>query len=467
MKKSDDFSEWYNEVIETSSLCDKRYPIKGMNIWTPYGWKLMQLIDELIRKEFDSTDHKEVLFPLLIPEDQFSKEKEHIKGFDEQVYWVTHAGANPLDIKLCLRPTSETAIYPIFKLWVRSHADLPLKIYQIVNVFRYETKQTRMFMRVREIHFFESHTCHIDYKNAEIQIKENLKIMDKLSNKICIPYIGSIRPDWDKFAGAYYTIGIDAVMPNARTLQIGGIHQYRDNFAKPFEITYEDENGEQKHVHQTTFGMSERLVGIIIAVHGDDKGLILPPSVAPYQVVIIPILAKGIQKNIEDECKKIKEQLITSGFRVHLDSRDLRPGNKYYYWEQRGVPLRIELGMKDIDEKSVVVVRRDTMNKTKVKTSEIATEVKTMLHDIEINMYELADNNMKKSIKLINNINEIRDEEKVLKMNWCGSEECGHKIEEKSNASILGIFLHMKKEHGKCIICGKETDNIIHIARTY
>jgi prolyl-tRNA synthetase len=483
VKKSQDFSEWYGEIVETAGLCDKRYPIKGMNIWTPYGWKVMRLIDDLIRAEFDAAAHSEVCFPLLIPEDQFAKEKEHIKGFDEQVYWVTHAGASPLDIKLCLRPTSETAIYPVFKLWVRSHADLPLKIYQIVDVFRYETKQTRAFMRVREIHFFESHTCHSDFEDAERQMKQNIEIMERLSRKLCLPFIASVRPDWDKFAGAHYSVGVDSVMPAGRTLQIGGIHQYRDNFAKAFDITYEDESGGRKHVHQTTFGMSERLVGAVVSVHGDDNGLVLPPAIAPYQVVIVPVPAKGVQDMVETECRKLRDVLAQSGIRVHLDLRDIRPGNKYYDWELRGVPLRAELGKRDIDENVIVVARRDTMKKSKIPVTGAAERIKEILSEVEKDLYSRAEENMKKAIRRISTMDEPGEVSSVLEMYWCGREECGRKIEVKFDTAILGTPVSEpgrlvtgpepgessppERAPGKCVVCDSDTRKIIHVARTY
>jgi prolyl-tRNA synthetase len=293
MEKDTNFNEWYNDIVDKAGLSDKRYPIKGMNVWTPYGWKIMRHVDTYIRKELDATGHDEVCFPLLIPETEFKKEKEHIKGFDSEVYWVTHAGLNELDVRLVVRPTSETAMYPMFSLWVRSHTDLPLKIYQIVNTFRYETKQTRSFIRVREIHFFESHTCHVSEEDAQKQIEEDTEILAKISKKLCLPYFLHTRTEWDKFPGAYYTVGIDTVMPNGKSLQIGSIHHYRTNFSVPYEITYEDENSEHKHVHQTTYGMSERLLGAIIGMHSDDKGLIMPPDIAPFQAVIIPIFSKG------------------------------------------------------------------------------------------------------------------------------------------------------------------------------
>jgi len=355
-KKDEDFNEWYNEIVELADLCDKRYPIKGMNVWRPYGWKLMNHVDRHIREEMEKTNHQEVYFPLLIPESSFKKEEEHIEGFGSEVYWITHAGTNELEERWLLRPTSETAMYPMFSLWIRSHADLPLKTFQIVNTFRYETKQTRAFIRVREIHFFEAHTCHVDFEDAEKQVKEDREIAGRLLKKLCMPYIFCKRPEWDKFAGAFYTISIDVLMPSGRTLQLGSIHQYQDNFSKPYEISYETESGEHNYCHQTTYGMSERILGALIGIHGDNKGLVMPPAVAPTQVVIIPIIFKGKEKEVLDACEILSKKLAEENIKSHVDNRDISPGTKYYDWELKGVPLRIEIGPRDVDKKEIVLV---------------------------------------------------------------------------------------------------------------
>lgn len=465
MRKKENFSEWYPEVIENANLSDKRYPIKGMNVWTPYGWKAMRLIDEFIRREFDATGHDEVYFPLLIPESEFKKEADHIKGFEEWVYWVTHAGTTKLDVRLLLRPTSETAMYPVFALWIRSHADLPLKTYQIVNVFRYETKQTRAFMRVREIHFFESHTCHDTFEDAERQIQENVEIIERLGKEYCLPYILCKRPEWDKFAGAYYSIGIDSLMPTGRALQLGSIHQYRTNFSKPYKITYEDEDGKHKHVHQTTFGMAERLLGAIIAVHGDDKGVVFPPHIAPIQVVIIPILAKGSKTEVMDQCSEVFHELKAAGVRVHLDDRDLRPGNKFYDWEAKGVPLRIELGRQDIKAKVVTVVRRDNMNKDMIQRKPMVSRVKELLSHIQRDLQARAEEEMKNNIFPAKNLDKV--EKGIMMMGWCGKEDCGHEIEDQTGLSILGEPVGHEEFKGKCIVCGKDTKTPICAAKTY
>ncbi len=462
MKKAEDFSEWYNEIVEKASLTDKRYPIKGMNVWTPYGWKIMQAIDRHIREGFDGTDHQEVCFPLLVPEDQFAKEKEHIKGFDAEVFWVTHAGLNPLDVRLLLRPTSETAMYPMFSLWVRSHADLPLKTYQIVNTFRYETKQTRAFIRVREIHFFESHTCHADFQDAERQVQEDFDILEKLAEKWCIPYRLLKRTDWDKFPGAFYTVGIDTLLPDGRSLQLGSIHQYKENFSIPYDIKYEDDQGQHKYVHQTTYGMSERLVGSIVAIHGDDKGLVLPPEVASIQVVIVPVLAKGAIDKVTEAARQLHKELKEAGLRVHIDERDVRPGVKYYDWELKGVPLRLELGMRDIESGKITLVRRDIGAKSLNDRSRAVDEVKDMLLTIAREMLARAQKEMDENVVTEDSLDNLPS--KMIRTGWCGDEECGHAIEAKSDKNILGTPIVDEKYDGKCVVCGKPTKTPVYLA---
>ncbi|MDH3365672.1 MAG: proline--tRNA ligase [Thermoplasmata archaeon] len=463
MKKAEDFSEWYNDIVEKANLTDKRYPVKGMNVWTPYGWKIMRAIDTNIREEFDATSHDEVCFPLLIPEDQFAKEKEHIKGFDTEVFWVTHAGLTPLDVRLLLRPTSETAMYPIFSLWVRSHADLPLKTYQIVNTFRYETKQTRAFIRVREIHFFESHTCHADFEDAERQVREDYEILERLAKRWCIPYKLLKRTDWDKFPGAAYTVGIDTVLPNGRTLQLGSIHQYMDNFSKPYEIKYEGEDGQHRYAHQTTFGMSERLVGAIVAIHGDDKGLVLPPEVATMQAVVIPVLAKGATEAVSQAARELAEEIRQAGIRTHLDERDLRPGAKYYDWELKGVPLRVELGIRDMEKGVVTLVRRDTGEKSLAHRKDAAGAVKDMLDKIAADLLTNAGSIMDASIVTVDSLDDLPD--KFIRAGWCGTEECGHRIEDRTERNIIGTPVEGEGFKGMCVVCGKPTTTPVYIAR--
>jgi prolyl-tRNA synthetase len=467
MKKSENFSEWYAEIVEVSGLTDKRYPIKGMNVWTPYGWKLMRLIDDMIREEMEETGHSEVSFPLLISEDQFAKEAEHIKGFGDEVYWVTKAGGQELEVKMLLRPTSETAMYPIFALWIRSHADLPLKTFQLVNTFRYDTKQTRAFIRVREIHFFEAHTCHVDFKDAEKQIAEDLEIMQRLGKKLCLPFLPLKRPDWDKFPGAFYSLAADTLMPSGRTMQIGTIHQYKENFSKPYNIKYEDENGDHQYVHQTTYGMSERLIGALVGVHGDDLGLILPPDIATYQIVIVPILAKGIQEKVIEVCKKLETQLKDAGFRVVFDTREVRPGSKYFDWEIRGVPLRLELGQRDMNKGVVTFARRDTGQKKEVERENLIPQVKETLGEIADNLEKRAYELLKENIILATSLEEAKEAKGIVKFGWCGEESCGLEIEESTDMKVLGTPVEKEEFSGQCLICSKPTDIVAYLAKTY
>lgn len=464
MKKEEDFSEWYNEIVELANLTDKRYPIKGMNVWTPYGWKAMRHIDTYIREECDATAHDEVNFPLLIPETEFQKEKDHIKGFDAEVYWVTHAGLNQLDVRLLLRPTSETAMYPMFSLWIRSHSDLPLKTYQIVNTFRYETKMTRAFIRVREIHFFESHTCHTDYDDAQRQVEEDFVILKNVMKRLCLPYLLLKRTDWDKFPGAFYTVGVDTLMPEGKSLQLGSIHHYKENFSRPYEIKYEDKDGTTKYCHQTTFGMSERLLGAVIGVHGDDKGLVLPPDVAPFQVVIIPILAKGKVEAVSAEANRLLQELVQAGVRVKLDDKDERPGSKFYNWEIKGVPLRLELGMRDIEAGKVSYAVRLDGQKGTFDRINVVDSIKQLLVKITTDMDQGAKERMFGRIQTIGSIDPLPS--KVVRFGWCGEAECGHSFEQRTELKLLGTPYSKEEFQGKCIVCGKETDVTAYAARS-
>jgi len=467
VKKSEDFNEWYNEIVELADLCDKRYPIKGMNVWRPYGWKLMTHVDSMIREEMVKTDHQELNFPLLIPESSFKKEEEHIEGFGSEVYWITHAGLNKLEEKWLLRPTSETAMYPMFSLWIRSHADLPLKTFQIVNTFRYETKQTRAFIRVREIHFFEAHTCHTDFEDAEKQIKEDKEIAQNLFQRLCLPFFFCKRPEWDKFAGAYYTISLDVLMPSLRTLQLGSIHQYKDNFAKPYEIKYEKEDGKHTYCHQTTYGMSERILGALVGIHGDNKGLVLPPSVAPVQVVIIPIIFKGKEKQVLEECKKLSEKLKKEGVKVHTDTRDITPGNKFFHWELKGVPLRIEIGPRDIENKKIMLVRRDTSEKNPIPMNDSIDKIKKELNEISKNLFAKAKEILDKNFHTVKTVEEAKELQGIIELPWCGNEDCALEIENILDGNTLGEPIENNEINEKCPICNQKAITWMRYAKTY
>jgi prolyl-tRNA synthetase len=494
--KKDEFAAWYPFIVEASDLVDKRYPIKGMDVWRPYGWKTMRLIDSLTHREMERTDHEEVNFPLLIPENLLDKENalvarlkkardegvdpddlrmdEEEGGFKKEVYWVKNAGENELDIPMFLRPTSETAMYTMFPLWIRSHADLPLKVYQMVNTFRYETKQTRSFIRVREIHFFEAHTAHADEACATRQIEQDMEMVDRIMHDLCLPIIKAKRPVWDTFPGAWYTIGIDAIMPDGRTLQVASCHHYRDQWAKAFDITYEDENAEQQYCHQTTYGMSERLLGAVVGVHGDDDGLIMPPAIAPIQVAIIPIMpdkdpAVGIA--IAEVCSK----LDGVGIRYKVDDRDLRPGTKYYDCEIKGIPLRLDIGPRDVEKGHAFSAKR-TGGKQPMPLSDIVNEVQTALLEIAD---ELRNRSAASAENIIQPLPEFKqvdgkwqmngqvETDTIYEMPFDGTDADAEVIERATSLSFLGDSTIDYPEERNCIITGKPTSRRVLLSRSY
>jgi prolyl-tRNA synthetase len=465
------FSEWYNDILWRAEIMDVRYPVKGLYVWYPYGFAIRKNVYQQLRNLLDR-DHQEALFPLLIPEQEFMKEAEHIKGFEDEVYWVTHGGTTPLDVKLALRPTSETAIYPMYALWVRSHADLPLKIYQIVNTFRYETKHTRPLIRLREITSFkEAHTVHATWEEANKQVEDAINRYQEFYDGLCIPVLISRRPDWDKFPGADYTIAVDTIMPDGRSLQIGTVHHLGDHFSKTFAIQYEDKNGEQQFAHQTCYGISERSIAALISLHGDDKGLILPPIIAPIQMVIVPIMIGNRHEDVIKSAKDLENELLKMGFRTKLDTREIRPGAKYYWWELRGVPLRLELGPRDIDSGKVMAVKR-TGEKVALERSDIKAGINRILAEISNVMRQNAKEHLKNrlcTVKSIEGLNAALNEGKVAVVHWCDERMCGDALEERSNATILGTDVksaYIPRTNGECIICGKK-GKVTLVGRAY
>ena len=492
-----DFKEWYPFIVEAAELVDKRYPIKGMDVWRPYGWKTMRLIDDLTHKEMDRTEHEEVNFPLLIPEDLLDKEnrlvsllktarekgvdpselrmEDELGGFAKEVYWIRHAGETELEKPMFLRPTSETAMYTMFPLWIRSHADLPLKTYQIVNTFRYETKQTRSFIRVREIHFFEAHTAHIDEADATRQIEEDLGIVQNLMNDLKLPVLVTKRPVWDTFPGAWYTVAIDVIMPDGRTLQVASVHHYRDQWARAFDVTYEDDSGEQQFVHQTTYGMSERLLGAIVANHGDNQGLVMPPSVAPIQVIVIPIISKQSSEDVVSEAEKLVSKLKEAGIRARIDARDIRPGQKYYDWEIKGVPLRIEIGPRDLANDSVMCVRR-TGGKTSHPIDDLIEAVENELTAVGEDMNKNSMEHFKSCIRDLPNFsvdgNKLVFDEQiqsgiVYEMAFDGNDAEAEMIEKSTDLSFLGNSTTSYSKSKSCVMTGLPTQNRVYLAKTY
>ena len=438
----ENFDEWFHDILENANITDSRYPIKGMAVWMPYGFQIRKHSMNIIKKLLDK-DHEEVLFPMLVPETELAKEGIHVKGFEDEVYWVTKGGQTDLNEHLALRPTSETAIYPMYSLWIRTHIDLPIKMYQIVNTFRYETKHTRPLIRVREITTFkEAHTAHATKEESDEQIQDFIEIYKEFFDDLGLPYLISKRPEWDKFPGADYTMAFDVIMPNGKTLQIGTIHNLGQTFAKTFDITFEDKDGQHKLVYQTCAGLSDRVIASVIGIHGDDKGLRLPPKVSPNQV-----------------------QLEAEGIRVNLDDRDIRPGKKFNDWELKGTPIKLELGPRDLENNITIAMRRDEEEKIEIPLDDaLADNVIELLNKSQGNLSEIAWDFQAEHVKFTENIDEISElveAGNVVKFYWCGDEAIGKEIEEKTGYDILGI------SEGKCIASDNDAKYIALIAKTY
>lgn len=466
----ENFSEWFHDILEKGNIIDSRYPIKGMSVWLPYGFQIRKYTLEILRELFDK-EHEETLFPLLVPEEELAKEGIHVKGFEDEVYWVTKGGAKELNEKLALRPTSETSIYPMFALWIRSHIDLPLKYYQIVNTFRYETKHTRPLIRVREITTFkEAHTVHATAEEADAQVKTGIQLYSDFFDYLGIPYIISKRPEWDTFPGADYTMAFDTVMPDGKTLQIATVHNLGQTFAKTFDITFENSEGEHDYVYQTSYGLSDRVIASVIGIHGDEKGLRLPPIVSPNHITIIPILFKEGKEEVLEKCAELKELFEESGLRVNIDDRDIRPGKKFYDWELKGTPLKLELGPRDLKNSKTIVTSRDSLEKIQLGLDDdLVDNVVDLIDNYNDNLAEVSWDNLEKRVKFTDDIDEIPeliDKGNVVAFNWCGNIDCGQKIEETCGYDLLGI---QKEVDGDLpCICGDEKAKYVAlIAKTY
>ncbi len=473
-KRDKHFGRWFRHLLINAEILDYRYPIKGCGVWLSYGYKIRKHVTQLLRDLHDSKGHDEVQFPIMVTETNLRKEAAHIKNFENEVFWVTHGGLKPLEIKYALRPTSETAIYPMLKLWTRSHADLPKKLYQIGSVFRCETKTTRPIIRVREVTTFkEAHTAHATLEDAEAQVREATQIYKTFFDTCGIPYTISRRPDWDKFPGALYSLSFDVILPDGRTLQSGTVHNLGQNFSKAFDIQYETLEGTHEYVWQTCYGISERAIGALLSVHGDDNGTILTPRLAPTQITIIPIPHKENPQPIIEACEKVATKLKNMGLRVEIDRReDLTPGAKFFYWELRGIPVRLEIGPKDVEKEQVTLVRRDTFEKEACKTSDLPTKLPRLMKQMSEELREKAWKWMKTRTYRVDNMEKanelLKKKAGIVELPWCGNAECGHKLEEHINATLLGTPVDAEEKiEGKCAVCGKKASSIVRVAIAY
>lgn len=463
--QEENFSEWYHKVLSEAELIDDRYSIKGMSVYRRWGLTIIREMQRFLERELEEDGHEPVLFPVLIPEDVLAKESHHIKGFEEQVFWVTHSGANKLDKKMALRPTSETSIYDMFTLWIRSHTDLPLKVHQSVAVYRYETKHTRPLIRGREFLWNEGHTAFATKKDADENIETIKKIYGRLINDLlCLPYQVNKRPDWDKFPGAEYTIAFETLMPDGRTLQLATAHNLGQNFSKVFGIEYEMEDGSRDHAFQTSYGPGfGRLLAAVVSVHGDERGLVLPPKIAPLQAVVVPILVKGADGDaILDYAGKVEGKLRSIGLRTRVDASDEHPGAKYYRWELKGVPVRVEAGPRDLAAGKVVLVRRDTREKKAVELKDLEREITGLFNDIESNLRKKAQKRLDEGRYRAETLVEMRDKlgQGIVSVGWCGGSECAKEIEPH------GTILCLTEDEESCINCGKKGTKI-RVAKTY
>ncbi|MBI5060709.1 MAG: proline--tRNA ligase [Candidatus Aenigmarchaeota archaeon] len=468
VKKSEDFSKWYNEVVLKAGLADFA-AAKGFMVIRPHGYHIWERIKEFLDAEFKRTGHKNVYFPALIPEKFLRREQEHVEGFAPEVFWVSET-SKELNEKFALRPTSETIVYDSYSRWIRSWRDLPI-LYNLWNsVFRAETKMTKLFIRTREFLWQEGHTVHATKDEADAEVERMLGIYKKLAEDVlAIPVIAGIKTETEKFPGALYTTTIESLMPDGRALQMGTSHNLGQHFAKAFNIKFMDKDNTEKYVWQACWGVSTRLIGALIMVHGDDKGLVLPPKLADTQIVIIPIFFKNSEQKILQRCKETKDRLEKAGFLVELDDREYSPGFKFNEWELKGVPLRIEIGPKDLERNQATVVRRDTCKKESVKASELIDAARKTLDDIQSSLFNKAKKMLDDHVYDVEN---EKDFKKVIgrgmiRANWCGSVKCEEALKE-TGATIRCIPFGTKLQRkGKCIKCGSETSLIAYFAKAY
>jgi prolyl-tRNA synthetase len=461
-EKYNNFSEWYDKVLLEAEVVDDRYPVKGFSVYRGWGYSVAKRIYQMLEEKLEATDHQPMQFPVVIPEDTFQKEEDHIEGFSGEVFWITHAGENELERRLLLRPTSETAIYPMFKIWIRSHADLPLRMHQTCNVYRYETKATRPLFRGREFLWNEAHTAHADFEDAERQVNVGAEVYRSVYDALGLSYLILKRPDFDKFAGAVYSLAFDTWNPDGKVNQIGTVHQLGENFAEAFELTYEDDDGNQALASTTCYGMGMgRTLAATIAHHGDDNGLVLPPIVAPRQVVIVPIPFKGKEGVVSEYSEEVKSILSVGGFRVALDDDNrLRPGEKYYKWEMFGVPIRAELGPREAKARTVTLVRRDTREKVKVQLDDLVEEVTALAAEIQSNISAKSWARLERELADASSLEELKshmDERRIVRVNWCGDPSCAFEIKDQVAGEVRGTLW---EKH-------EEPKYIAYVSRTY
>lgn len=471
-KKGENFSDWYTQVVLKAGLADYA-PVKGFIVLRPYGYALWESIRDILDRRFKETGHQNGFLPVLIPESLLAKEEDHFAGFIPEVFWVTKAGDNDIGEKLALRPTSETLAYSLFAKWVSSYRDLPLKINYWNSALRAEIKATKPFIRTSEFLWQEGHTVHATEDEAEQEVSLILDIYRELIEEfIAVPTVRGFKSDKEKFVGAKYTTTLEGMMSDGKALQMGTSHHLAQNFSKPFGIKFLGKDTREHLAWQTSWGVSWRLIGALVMVHGDDKGLILPPRVAPIQVVIVPIHRDKDAQTVLEYASKMESEMRQAGIRVHMDGRiEYTSGWKFNEWEMKGVPLRINIGSRDIEKGTVEFVRRDTREKSQSPRNSIVDISKQMLDMIQKSLYEKAKRLLQDSISKPNDYSEFKSildgKGGFVSAGWCGRAECEEKIKEETGADIRVIPFDQSEKPGNCIFCGKTSEKVAMFARAY
>jgi len=471
VSKEEDFSEWYTQVVLKAKLADYA-PVKGLIVLRPDGYSIWESLRSTFDKKFARNGIRNGFLPILIPESLLGKEQKHFAGFNPEVFWVTHSGTNEVGDRLALRPTSETLAYTLYSKWIQSWRDLPLKINFWNTALRAEIKATKPFLRTSEFLWQEGHTVHSTKEEAE---KEVIKILDIYKNtveeELAIPVTTGKKSEKEKFVGAEYTTTMESIMPDGKALQMGTSHFLAQNFSKPFEVKFADKDNVEHFAWQTSWGVSWRLIGAMIMAHGDDKGLVLPPKVAPMQVVIVPIYKNDNDKeNVITKVNEIANILELKNIRIHVDSREeLTPGYKFNDWELKGVPLRIEIGPKDIENQSMVLAKRYNHEKMKMGLNEVENII-TILDEIQTEMLKKARTEAADNTIDIENYDEFKmkmEKGGFFNSPWCGKLDCEEKIKEETGAEIRVIPFNSENTSKKCIYCKQQSTSVPIFARGY
>ena len=468
--EKDEFSEWFTQIMLKADLADYS-EVSGCIVFKPTAYEIWENIKYFVDQEFRKIGIRNCYFPLFIPEKLLSKEKEHVKGFSPEVAWVTHAGDTELNERLAVRPTSETIMYPSYSKWIRSWRDLPLKYNQWNNVVRWEFKHPIPFLRTREFLWNEGHTVYATKQEAEAEEKQIINIYkDVCENHLALPSLIGKKSEKEKFAGAEYTISMEFYMPNGKAIQGPDFHHDGQKFAKAYDIKFLNKQGKEEYAYQNTFAITTRMLGVMFAIHSDEKGLILPPRLAPNEIVIIPIFNEKNKNKILEEAKKI-QALLKESDPILDDREDQRPGFKFNEYELKGIPIRIEIGERDLAKKEVIVVRRDNFKKQSIKIKNLSEEVSFILEDIQKNMFKKAEKLLKDNIKEVKNLNELNSaikNKKIALTPLCNSRECEDNLKFKTEgAKVLNIDENQPKNKGKCIICNKPADYIARVGKSY